>query len=208
MNVNIEEIPYLNLSFLSLQLIKFLEMDSCIELLSYCENSNNFKWKGTAEELKTFVRSMTSGNDGELTVEDGELIEDTKHKAVSYKLTDLSFRLYYTTVRDKFHELLGTFEPGLGLDEATKADCSVFQPDSPSTCPDWIGLRDEMDLIKKDISSIKAQIGPGSTTQRKEIEAENYELRKKLCILENENKSLSQEICNYKISLQQTIVEK
>ena len=88
-------------------------MDSCIELLSYCENSNNFKWKGTAEELKTFVRSMTSGNDGELTVEDGELIEDTKHKAVSYKLTDLSFRLYYTTVRDKFHELLGTFEPGL-----------------------------------------------------------------------------------------------
>lgn len=193
-------------------------MDIYSELLSYSESTNNFSWRGTAEELKSLIWLMIKGKDCESSEENGEFIEDTIHNAVSYKLTDVSFRLYSTKtlmlfgnkaslVRDKFHELLGTFETDeSNIHDSLKDDGSVSRPD-PATNLDWTGLKGDLDLIKEDIASIKAQIRPISF-QEKEIDAENAELKKKICKLENENKRLVEEVFHYKTNLKKIEDEK
>ena len=187
------------------------EMDKYTELLNYSEGTNNFSWKGTPQELISLIRLTINEKDCESSEEIGELIEDTIHNAVSYKLTDLSFRLYATTtlklfgikaslVRDKFHELLGTFETGEpNIHDSSKDNRSVSRADSV-TIFDWTGLKSELDLIKEDIVTIKAQICP-PTFQENEVEAENVELKKKICKLENENKWLVEEVSHHKFNL-------
>ena len=61
--------------------------------LKYSESDDSFLWKSSPEDLQKFVNAI-------LDIEDdskGELKEDKKHDAFTYKLNDISVRFYITT---------------------------------------------------------------------------------------------------------------
>lgn len=66
------------------------------DFLEYTD-SNNFKWLGSFEDLKTLVKSTL------LTEDDGEISEDGAHNAVTFKVKDVSVRFYKTTGKLKLH---------------------------------------------------------------------------------------------------------
>jgi hypothetical protein len=60
----------------------------------YCEENDFFTWGGTANDLKWFVNSALETDEAK---DDGEIKEDKKHNAVTFKLTNCSIRFYSTT---------------------------------------------------------------------------------------------------------------
>lgn len=62
--------------------------------LDYDKDSDCFTWGGTPKELVNFVNSVLEIDEAN---DIGELKEDKKHNAVSYKWKDYSIRLYTTT---------------------------------------------------------------------------------------------------------------
>jgi hypothetical protein len=60
---------------------------------SNLSSDDSFLWKSSPEDLQNFVNAV-------LDIEDdskGELKEDKKHNAFTYKLNDISVRFYITT---------------------------------------------------------------------------------------------------------------
>ena len=187
-------------------------MESYKEILAFCHLSNNFKWKGNAEELKSFVFLLLDENDEAVNEGIAEIIEDSVHNAVSLKLPDLSLRLYYSTetlklfgskssfIREKLYAVLGTFERSC-LNQTPKGD-GLQQRTAIASCE----VTDELNFIKGELAAIKSLISP--STQDQELVKENIEQGRKICKLENDNKFLNEVNCNYKLQIQKLEEEK
>lgn len=208
-------------------------MENYREFLTFDHDSNNFNWKGNVEELKSFVHLVLNESEDEddLAEELGEIVEDPMHKAVSYKLSELSLRLYSTetlklfgaksgVLRDIFHKILGTFEPANVDKMATNDGATEMNAKVNSE----LNLRDKLDSLRLEMALIREQIKSALPSADKSVGAgvidltrkdhyhelviENIEQGRKICKLQNDNQLLNEEVCNYRVQNQKLEEEK
>ena len=162
--------------------------------LSYDDEDDVFKWKGSVDELKATVNSIL-----DCSSDNGETSEDKAHRAVTYKVGDASVRLYTTTnklklfgpnhnqVREGFHKLLNSTPSPLSPEREPATSGSVPLPNIPEVLN---SLLEDVAALKSEVNVIKAQASvdsfpPNRTEQlqqdlkfsRQEIEALRDEIK-------------------------------
>ena len=150
--------------------------------LSYDENDDVFIWKGAFEELKTIVNTiLDDGNEV-----NGEVMEDKKHNAKTYKVGENSVRFYTSTSKLKlFGANYATLRDGLmdlltkqNSQPPTKPSCSstTQSAETPDSTVTLRSLHDELAKLRSEVVFIKTQL-PSRTSTDPPYEELQEELR-------------------------------
>lgn len=170
-----------------------------------------FKWSGTVEELQELVNYVLT--DMKVHVQNGELTEDKSHKAFTYKCNEYSVRYYQTSKKlklfgtnsalmDKFYEISAAAKESSAeaVNNEEDEDEDDDDEDEDETDNDLETLRDELDIIKREVSLIKNSLNDKEA---------NSNLTSELQLSQNENEKLrtiidmqKEEICKLKIESQ------
>ena len=160
--------------------------------LLYIENSDQFKWDGTFDELSKFIVFLFGSGNG------GTSSEDRTHKLFTFKVDDVMVKWYSTThtivIQGTGHKLLKKklFEERQKSGQAQTTP--VEDEDDGTTAPITlrtvmlrVELRVELRVMKQEMADIKELLSPGvaGSTIVQNLEAlrnEKSELRSEIKI--------------------------
>lgn len=181
--------------------------------LSYDENDDVFISKGAFEELKTIVNTiLDDGNEV-----NGEVMEDKKHNAKTYKVGENSVRFYTSTSKLKlFGANYATLRDGLmdlltkqNSQPPTKPSCSstTQSAETPDSTVTLRSLHDELAKLRSEVVFIKTQLPSRTSTDppyeelQEELQVSREELAElkakmniqndNLCKIKNEKETVS-----------------
>ena len=130
--------------------------------LSYDENDDVFIWKGSFEELRTVVNFILKVEDAD----SGEVLEDKKHNARTYKVGENSVRFYSSTqklklyganhaqLRDSLLDLLSKQNPTPPLLPSPSLP-TVEDVTVPAAAP---SIRCEVEQIRAELNDLKRHV--------------------------------------------------
>ena len=196
-----------------------VNMESETSFLSYCNQTDNFKWKGSVDELVSFINKIFDMN--------GELSEDVRHNSTTYKLDDASIRFYHGTktlklfgakaakIRDKFYEILEIFMayptsdqrqlPSAQSPSVPLTPCHVSAESQSNRYVLQEDFRQELDSIKRVLSLLKSNM---SQQLSYDMDGDIIQHRTTICKLEREALFLNEEVHRLTENLKRAEIEK